>query len=262
MISKIREIYRFRELLLVFTKKEIKVKYKNSALGFLWSFANPLVLTAVYSFVFNFVYKSPTENFPLFLILGLLPFNFFSISVSMCSGSIIANGNLIKKVVFPREIIPLSIIFAGLINFLLELAVILVILGALGFNFVPYLPIFFITIFLQVVATIGFGFIFASLTVYFRDMEQLITNILLVWFFATPIVYDMGLVSDKSNLAAVALKLFNPLTSMILLYRESLLYLNWPSLNLLLFAVGNSFGILIIGYFVFQKLSPNFAKEI
>jgi len=264
MISKIREIYDYRELLLVFTKKELKVKYKNSALGFLWSFINPLVLAVVYTFVFSVVVKTSVKDHPfvLYLIIGLLPWNFFTIAVSMCSGSIIGNSNLVKKVAFPKELIPLAIVLSSFINFLLEMSVILVILVFLGYNFIPYIPLLLFTVFLHLVVTTGFGFIFASLTVYFRDIEQLITIILLVWFFATPIVYPLGDIATKSTAAALFLKIANPLTSIILLYRQSLLYLSWPSLSLLLYAIGGSFVVLLIGYTLFQKLSPNFAKEV
>lgn len=264
MIAKIKEIYQYRELLSVFTKKELKVKYKNSALGFLWSFINPLILAVVYTFVFSVVFPTSIKDYPftLYLIIGLLPWNFFVTAISMCTGSIIGNANLIKKVAFPKELIPLSIVFSGLINFLLEMAVILVILIALGYNFLPYIPVFLLTIFLQVVVTTGFGFMFAGLTVYFRDIEQLITIILLVWFFATPIVYPLGDIASKSNAAALFLKIANPLTSIMLLYRESLLYLSWPSLSLLIYAIGGSFLVLIVGNLLFQRISPNFAKEI
>jgi len=264
MISKIREIYRFRELLLVFTKKELKVKYKNSALGFLWSFINPIVITAIYTFVFSVVFPTSIKDhpFPLYLIIGLLPWNFFTMAISMCSGSIIGNGNLIKKVFFPKEIIPLSIVLSGLINFLLEIIVILVILIAMGYNFIPYIPVFFLAIFLQIIVTIGFGFIFASVTVYFRDIEQLLPIILLVWFFATPIVYPLNDISSKSSAAATFLKIANPMTSIMLLYRESLLYLRWPSISLMFYATGSSLTVLFAGYYIYKKLSPNFAKEV
>jgi len=262
MLSKIREIYQYRELLSVFSKKELKVKYKNSALGFLWSFINPLVLAVVYTIIFSIVFPNPVKNFPLFLIIGLIPWNFFTISIATCSGSIIANSNLVKKVFFPREIIPLSVVFSGLTNFLLEMAVILVILLLFGFNFLPYIPVFILAVLLQVIATIGFGLIFASLTVYFRDIEQLINILLLIWFFATPIVYDLSVVAAKSSSAALFLKIVNPMTSIILLYRQALFYRDWPSLQLLVYAIGGSLTIFTVGYLVFQKLSPNFAKEV
>ncbi len=262
MIKKIKEIYKYRELLSVFSKKELKVRYKNSALGFLWSFINPIIMAIVYTLVFGVLNKSPEKNFPLFLIIGLIPWNFFTTSIAVCTSSIMANSNLIKKVSFPREIVPLSIILSGLVNFLLEMVVVLIILLALGYNFTIYIPVFILAVFLQLIATIGFGFIFASLTVYFRDIEQLMPMLLLIWFFATPIVYNISLVSDKSSIAALLLKALNPMTSIILLYRESLLNLTWPSINLLSYASGSSLIVFVIGYFTFKKLSPNFAKEV
>ncbi len=262
MISKIREIYNYRELLSVFVRKELKVKYKNSVLGFLWSFINPIVMAIVYTLIFSVVFPNPIKNFPIFLLIGLLPWNFFLLSLANCTNSIIANSNLITKVFFPREIIPLSIVLAALVDFMLEMTVIFVILLVLGYNFIPFLPLFILVVFLQVVLITGFSLFFSSLTVYFRDIQQLIGLLLTIWFFATPIVYDIGFVSNKSTLAAMALKIFNPMTSIVLLYRQALLHLGWPSINLLIYAFGGSFGVFFLGYFVFQKYSPNFAKEV
>lgn len=263
MIKKIKEIYKYRELLSVFTRKELKVRYKNSSLGFLWSFINPLVMAVVYTLIFSVVFRDKNiTNYPLFLMVALIPWNFFTVCISTCSSSIISSSSLIKKVRFPLEIIPLSIIFSAFINFLLEMIVIFIILIAFGYNFFPYIPILILAIALQLLAAIGFGFLFASLTVYFRDMEQLIGLLIMIWFFATPIVYSISKVNNESKIAALFLKIFNPMTSIILLYRQALYDLSWPSLNLIGYALGGSLTIFIIGYRTFIKLSPNFAKEI
>ncbi|RJQ33029.1 MAG: ABC transporter permease [Actinobacteria bacterium] len=264
MIAKLIEIYKHRELLVVFTKKELKVKYKNSAMGVLWSFINPLIMAVVYTLVFSKLFGASKEikDYPIFLLSALLAWNFFTVCIATSSSAIIANANLIKKVRFPREIIPLSIILAALANYLMEVAVLMVILLIMGYNFIPYLPIFLLVLILQLIATAGFGFIFSALTVYFRDIEQLINIILLIWFFATPIVYDISKVNKLSPIFATALKILNPLVSIMLLYRSSLYYLSWPSLQLIIYGLLGSTSIFIAGYILFQKLSPNFAKEV
>src|SRR3972149_9950554 len=141
MFSGIKTLFSYRELLFSLTKKELKVKYRGSALGFFWSLLNPILTMLVYSFVFSIVLRVGTPEFAIFLICALLPFNFFSNSVNYGAGSIISNANLVKKIYFPKEIIPLSIVFANLINFFLELVVLFVVLAIFGYKFYMYLYI-------------------------------------------------------------------------------------------------------------------------
>ena len=129
MIKNFRILFSYRELLFNLTKKELKVKYRGSALGFLWSLLNPILTMLVYSFVFSIVLRAGIQEFAIFLICVLLPFNFLSNSVNYGTGSIVGNSNLVNKIYFPREIIPLSIVLANLFNFLLELVALFIVLG-------------------------------------------------------------------------------------------------------------------------------------
>src|SRR4030066_602448 len=138
MISHFKKLYAYRELLFTLIKKELKVKYRGSVLGFFWSLLNPILIMLVYSFVFSIVIKQGIPEFAIFLICALLPFNFFSNSVNYGAGSIINNANLVKKIYFPKEIIPLSIVFANLVNFFLELIVLFIILAIFGYKFYMY----------------------------------------------------------------------------------------------------------------------------
>lgn len=259
MFSKFKELYEYRELLINLVIRELKVKYKNSALGFFWSLLNPLLMMLVFTFIFSFVFRAGVKNFPIFFLVGFLPWNFFSMSLSRGSGSIIDSANLIKKVYFPREIIPLSIIFANLVNFLLELVVLFVFLLVYGYNFFLYLPLLLFVIVLQVLMSAGFSLALASLTVYFRDLQQIIGILLMVWFYGTPIIYPMEMVPTA---AQSLIKYINPMTSIIFLYREALYNLQFPSAKLTLYAVFASLIIFTLGYALFSKLSMSFAKEV
>lgn len=259
MLNKLKELYEYRELLINLVIKELKVKYKNSALGFFWSLLNPLLMMLVFTFIFSIVFRANVENFPIFFLVAFLPWNFFTISLTRGSSCIIDNANLIKKVYFPREIIPLSIILANLVNFLLELIVLFVFLLVYGYNFFLYLPLLLVAIILQVFMSAGFSLALASLTVYFRDLQQIIGIILLVWLYGTPIIYPIEM---APAVAQPLIKYLNPMTSIIFLYREALYYLHLPSLKLLLYATFISFVIFSLGYVIFNKLSTSFAKEL
>lgn len=259
MLATFKELYEYRELLYNLVIKELKVKYRRSILGFFWSFLNPLLMMAVFTFIFSFVFRAGIKNFPIFFLVGFLPWNFFSMSLSVSTSSIVTNANLIKKVYFPREIIPFSIVLANLINFLLELIVLFIFLIAFGYNFWPYLPLLVVAILFHLLLSAGFGLVFSSITVYFRDIQQLIVVLLLVWFYATPVIYDMKMIPEKVQ---AFLKILNPMTSVILLYRQLLYHNKMPSLVLVGYAVLSSLTIFSAGYFIFKKLSPSFAKEI
>lgn len=259
LLEKIREYLEYRELLLSLVTKELKVKYKNSVLGFLWSFVNPLLLMAVYTFIFSVVFKNKgIDNFPIFLLVGLLPWNFMSLSVGASVSSIVSNANLIKKVYFPREFLPVSSVLANLVNFLLELMVLFVFLLIFGYRFYYYLPFLVLAILLQTLVVIGFSLFFSSTNVYFRDIQQLINLLLLLWFFVTPIVYQLEMVPAKLR----AIIKLNPMAPIILLYRSALYKNEMPSALIVGAAVLSALVVFTIGYAIFIRLSASFAKEV
>ncbi|MCL5291886.1 MAG: ABC transporter permease [Actinobacteria bacterium] len=257
--EKIKEYIDYRELLFSLVIKELKVKYKNSALGFFWSFVNPLLLMAVYTFIFSVVFKSKgIQNFPIYLLIGLLPWNFLALSVGASVMGIVGNANLVKKVYFPREFLPASVVFANLVNFMLELLVLFVFLLIFGYKFYFYIPILLLAIVLEILVVIGFCLFFASTNVYYRDVQQLVNVILLLWFFVTPIVYQIEMVPAKLQ---PILKL-NPMASIILLYRAALYKNELPSLLIVGAATISALVAFAIGYATFMRLSASFAKEI
>ena len=264
MISNFKKLFSYRELLISLTKKELKVKYRGSVLGFFWSLLNPLLVMLVYSFVFSIVMRLNIEDYAVFLICALLPFNFLSNSMNYGTGSIIGNSNLVKKIYFPKEIIPLSVVFSNLINFLLEICALFIVLGVMGYKFYMYLYLLPLLIFVQFFLVAGCTLIVSALNVFFRDLQHLITVITMVWFFGTPIIYQLGMVPEKFQFILKG----NPMTVFAIFYRNMFYYVNhpegfyFPSLKVILVCLATVFFIFFFGYFIFKKLEPRFAEEI
>ncbi len=259
MLKALKEIYDYRELLINLTIKDLKVRYKNSILGFFWSLIQPLLMMLIFTFVFSYVFKAGIKNYAVFFIVGFLPWNFFATVLALGTTSIVSNGSLIKKVYFPREIIPISLALANMVNLLLSFLVLFVILLLYGYNFFIFLPVLVLAIILQLLMTLGLSLALAGLNVYFRDIEQFIGILLTVWFYGTPIIYDFSMIPAKMKLA---IEYANPMASVILLYRGALYNLYWPSLKLVAYAMISSLIIFWIGYWIFRRLSPEFAKEV
>lgn len=265
MFSDIKKLFSYRELLFSLTKKELKVKYRGSALGFFWSLLNPILTMLVYSFVFSIVMRGGIQEFEVFLICALLPFNFLSNSVNYGTGSIISNGNLVNKIYFPREILPLSIVFSNLVNFLFELIALFIVLAFMGYKFYLFLYILPVLIFIQFFLVVGMTLLVSALNVFFRDLQHLITIVMMVWFFGTPIIYPLSMVPEKYQ---PFIKFINPMTIYAAYYRNIFYYVKYPegagfpSVVETIAALGITLLIFFIGYFVFKKLEYRFAEEI
>jgi ABC-2 type transport system permease protein len=196
-IARVRELYAYREILLNLVRKELKVKYTASALGAAWSILNPIVFLAVFTFVVK-VMGNSTPHYPVFLLSGLLAWNLFSVAVGNGTRCVIDNGNLVKKVAFPREILPLSVVGVVLVDFVLQSAVLFMFMIVSGYGFhveaLVLYPLSFVTL---VVFTTALTFWVSALNVRYRDVQHLIGLALLVWFWMTPIVYPAGVVQAK-----------------------------------------------------------------
>ncbi len=265
MFADIRKLFSYRELLVSLTRKELKVKYRGSVLGFFWSLLNPILTMLVYSFVFSIVLRGGVKEFAIFLICALLPFNFLQNSVNQGTGSIISNSNLVNKIYFPREILPLSIVFSNLINYFLELIALFVVLAFMGYKFYLFLYILPVLIFIQIFLVVGMTLLVSALNVFFRDLQHLITIVMMVWFFGTPIIYPLSMVPERFQ---PYIKFINPMTIYAAYYRNIFYYTKYPdgagfpSVLETLTAVGITLLIFFVGYFVFKKFEPRFAEEI
>lgn len=256
----IKEIYASKELLINLTSKELKLKYRNSVLGFLWSFLNPILMLFVYTFAFKLILNQTTPHFTVFLLCGLLPWNFFAAAVMGSTTSIIGNANLIKKVYFPREIIPLSIIFSNFINFIITLLILFVAIVLEGLN--VGIPLIMLPVVLLLILgfTIGLSLMLSSLNVLYRDISHLVEVIFNLWMYLTPIVYPLTLL--KKHPLFEKLILLNPMTLMVESVR-SILYTNtFPYYLYILVIFIIDFILIFFGFRLFRKIEVVFAEEI
>lgn len=254
----IKSLYNYRELLKSNIKKEIRGKYKGSFLGILWSFVNPLLSVLVYAIIFPLVLKNTQENYVIFLIVGILPWTFFTTVLNQGTFTIIGNSGIIKKVYFPREILPISVVTSGVINFLISCIIIFVFLMISGVGFsihIFYLPLVILT---QFILSLGIVFITSSINVYIRDSEYIINFFVNMLFYATPILYSPDLFPDKFRWIIT----FNPMATIINSYRDVLFYQTAPELKYLFIVLFASLGLLFIGIRIFKKLEKGFAEEV
>ena len=251
-------LYEYRELLKTSIKKDIRGRYKNSILGVFWSFLNPLLQLAVYAIVFPLIMKSDIPNYTVFVCCGLIPWTFFSTAISRTSFVMVENGNIIKKVYFPREILPISIVTSELVNFFISTIIILAFVLAYGMGFTWYIVFYPLILIVQYVLLIGISLLVSSLTVYFRDLQHFIGILLQLLFYATPIVYGMDIIPVSFQWI---LKL-NPMSYIIDGYRSIFYYQRMPDLVDLGIVFAISIVLCIVGYFIFNKLQKRFAEEL
>ena len=236
------EIWRSRELLQNLTNREVRGKYRRTALGQLWSLANPIAAILIYTFIFSFIFRLPAQigdpsglnNYALWLVCGLLPWLFFNRVLTLGTDSLVANAGLIQKVYFPRIVLPLSLANATFFTWMLEMAVLVVALSLLGAFVLPWLPLVAVFMVIFGLFSVGLAMVFSIINVYFRDLSYLLTVVLQFWFYLTPILYPVELVETQSDmlggLAGTSVTLLdlyslNPVEGFIEIFRN-LLYDN------------------------------------
>ncbi len=218
-VRRLRDLWAYRELLGTLVRKELKVKYKNSALGFVWSLLNPMLYLVVFWIVFTKFIGSSISSFPIFLLSGLLPYNLFSASLGGGTTSIVGNATLVTKVWFPREILPLASIGAALVHFALQLGVLAAALVV--FRYQPswsYLPLIVPALLVLILLVAALAIFLAAINVYARDTQHLLELVLLAWFWMTPIVYPYAQVREKVG----DWSLLNPLTSIVITMQRAI----------------------------------------
>jgi ABC-2 type transport system permease protein len=260
LAGELADIVRHRDLLLLLVQKDLKVKYKGAALGFLWSLLNPLLMMLVYTVVWSFIARFPIHNYQLFVLSGLLPWNAFSTVIPGATASLVGNSNLVRRMRFPLEFLPITPVLSGVVNLLLSLCLLvifaIVLRQPLGLPLLT-LPILLI---LQVVMTSGFALVLSAVLVYFRDVEYLITIGLTAWFFLTPVIYPLSALRGHGKVALLIG--LNPLTWLVGGY-QAIWHANaWPDWGSLGALAVFSFVMLLVGRFVFRRLEPRFAEEV
>lgn len=255
----IKEIYAYREMIISLVKKDLRGRYKGSVLGFLWTFINPLLQLAVYTLVFSVILRSDIDKYYLFLFVALIPWMFFSSSLTSGASCILAQKDMVKKIYFPRQVLPIAHVTTCFVNMLLSFIVIFAVILAsgVGINFraICYLPIIMIV---EYILALGFTLLTSALTVYLRDLEYVLGIITMAWQFLTPIMYSIDIVPQN----VMTIFLANPMTPVIIAYRDILYYKQIPQINTLLHAFLLGISILIIGNIVFNKLQRHFAEEL
>ena len=259
MIKHLKEIYAYRQMIFSLVRKELRGRYKGSVLGFLWTFINPLLQLMVYTFVFSIVLPNNIDKFYLYLFVGLVPWLFFSGSMTGGAACIVNQKDMVKKIYFPREVMPISYVASGFVNMLFCFIVIfaVIIVSGVGVNPVAllYLPVIMIVEFIM---ALGGAMLTSALTVYFRDLEYSLGILTMAWMYFTPVVYSMEMVPDwikpYFNL--------NPMTPVINAYRDILYYKQVPHLLTLVQGLVLGIIVLIIGSISFRKLQRGFAEEL
>jgi len=247
----------YLNFLLVITEKEIKARYKHAILGFLWIFLNPLFQMIIIGFIFQNFIKVPITNYFLFLFAGLLPWNFFSYSLIKATPSIVYERALIQKAKFPREAIPLSIVLSNFFHFLVSLLLLIIFLLISGSLNLSLFSIFYFlfSVFWLLIFTSGFSLLTSALNVKYRDVNFFVQALVMLWFYATPVVYPLQIL-PKTYLPIFQL---NPLTYPFELLRHSLIVTSLPPTNILLVNLAVSFLIILLGIFIFKKENKSFS---
>jgi lipopolysaccharide transport system permease protein len=273
IFAHLAELWLYRELIRNLVIRDLKVRYRNSTLGFLWSLGNPLLMMIVFTFVFTVMTGySKAEKFPVFVLCGILPWNFFSASVIGSIRSIVDNAPLVSKVYFPRVVLPVSLVLANMINFLLALVVLFVFILIFRIPLTVWVLLLPAVIAVQVIFTIGVALILATMNVFYRDTQVIMEVLMLAWFFMTPIFYPVELLPRNYELWGFTfdvwrwMNILNPMASIIATYRVVLYGSGYggapPEFYFFMRTLITSLGILGIGAFIFYRYSRTFAEAV
>jgi len=251
-------LVRYRTLLRKLVLKDLKLKYRGSVLGFLWSLVNPLVMIAVYSLAFRYIMRNATEGFVFLVLIGILAWTFFSNAAMMSTGAIADSGALLKSVFFPRAILPIATVLFNFAQYLLMALVFLPVM-MIAFRIPPSPPLLAYPIFLalQVVFTIGVALILATGTTFFRDVRHLLEVGLAVLFWTTPIVYELPQVPERFRLALLA----SPVASYVVAYKDIFFYRRWPDPAVWTFAIAYAIIAFAIGTALLLAFEDRFAEQ-
>ena len=260
----LKEIYNYRQMIYSLVNKELKVRYKGSILGFFWTFLNPLLQIAVYAMIFPYILKQQQPHYLIFVCVGLIPWSFFTTTIIQSTNTIIGNANIVKKVYFPREILPLSVVLSGAINFLIATIIILAFCIGEGKGITWHIVIFPAILLLQMILQLAISFVLAAVTVYIRDIEHFVQIVLMLMFYATPIVYSTATLDGSTTTARFMKKviMLNPMTTIIEGYRSIFYTQTLPDFKHIGIWYILSFILLVIGWLIFNKLQKGFAEEL
>jgi len=261
MLGLIKELAAHRDLLSMLVSRNIKIRYKESALGFLWTLLGPVFLILIYAVFMKIIMKFPMRM--TVLVSGIFVWQYLAMCLGDSSFAIIGNANLVKKACFPRILLPLSIVLANFVNFLLSLVVMAVYLIAVGpdFGAIAWLPLALVT---HLALCTGVSLALCALNVFLRDVQHLTGLVTMAWFFLTPVVYDISMIAPITQQHPMLGPLYflNPMAGILALYRTALLGSALPDLALVSLSVGVTGVVFVAGVLIFQTLQPRFADEL
>ena len=244
--SALAELLRYRQLVAMLVVRELKVRYKRSVLGLLWTMLNPLLLMVVYTVVFATIMRTAERNFAIFVLSGLLPWLFFSVSLVQGLNSILANQELIRKIRIPQAVFPLSVVGSNLVNFALSLLPLLLLMAVLRQPIRPALLFLPVAMLVVAIFTTGATLLLATFTVFFRDVRHLTEVLLQMLLYLSPVFYNLQVLPQRDAWWFHALQLvlrLNPLSYLFALVRDPIFYGRLPAAQ-------------VVGFAVFQRLSP------
>ena len=257
-MKKIKEIMAYRQMLESLVLTDLRTRYKGSFFGFLWTLLNPLLMLMIYSLVFKYVMRVQLENYTTYLFIGLIVWTLLSQSILSGAGAIIRNSGLVKKIYFPREILPLSVVLGGAVNFLFSLLILIPMLIINNISLGISILLFPVILLIYLLFVLSITMIVSSINVYFRDMEHISNILVMAWFYITPIVYTTDMIPDSLQ----SVFNLNPMKVVISSFHDMFFFNKLPNTGDLIYLICVTILLLIISSFLFKKLSRKFAEEI
>lgn len=259
MLTGLKEIYAYREMLFSLVRRDLRGRYKGSALGFFWTFLNPLLQLIVYTIVFSIILPTNIEKYYLHLFVALVPWIFFSTSLTGGAGCILAQQEMVKKIYFPREILPLSYVAGQFVNMLLSFLVVFAVILCTGHKISAAALLCLPAVMaVEFILALGMAMLASAVTVYIRDLEYILGIFVLAWQFLTPVMYPVSMVPEKM----MWLFHLNPMTSVTEAYRQILYEARIPQFSTLTSVVFTGIVVLAIGWASFERLKKGFAEEL
>lgn len=258
LIEELLALVKYQELVRQFVSRAIKTRYKRSVLGVLWTMLNPLLTMVVLSLVFSQLFRFSIENYPIYVLSGLVMWIFFSTSTSSAMGEMLWSGSLLGRIYVPKSVFSVAAVGTGLVNLLLSLIPLFLIAIVLQVEITPAILVMPLSILLLATFTLGVGLLLSTAVVYFADMMPVYDVILIIWMYTTPIIYSLDIVPEQVRW----LFYLNPLYYMITIFRDPIYNGTIPPLNIWLIAAGFSLAALILGGVIFTSKSNEYAYRI
>ncbi|HEY7625122.1 MAG TPA: ABC transporter permease [Candidatus Limnocylindria bacterium] len=266
MIADLRTLVDRRQLLADFAWRELRARYKGSALGFAWNFVNPLLQLVVFWLLFGVVLQtrpvtaSGEQPYAVFLFVGLLPWTFFATSLQSGASAILANAPLVKKVRMPLQLLPAASVLSALANFLLSFLVLLAVLAIFGPRRPEGLVWIVPLVALQIVMNLGFAYLLSALAVFFRDVQHILGILLLAWYFLTPVLFSVSVLANRPD--ELRLLYLNPMTAIIVAYQRALLDGLPPEWGALAYSAVVALALFVVGFWYFDRVKDDFESAL